>query len=274
MTDPLDEPSLTIAGCRGSMCVSGRQYRRFGGNTTCMYARVEPDHHLIIDAGTGLRSLEAEDLTPPHRFTILLTHYHWDHIQGLPLFAPLQEADNHFIVYGAEVDGLAPDEVLAAAVQAPWWPVTVADATARVEFRTLDGPFDVGPVRVTHAPLNHPQGVVGYRLDWHRSIVVATDHETGDPDADRRLTELAAGADVLIHDAQYTPEEHNGAKLGWGHSTWDAAATAAVDAGVGRLVLTSHDPDRGDDDIDGIRLAARSRFSRTDAAYEGMTIPF
>lgn len=274
MTGTSTEPALTVGGCRGSMCVSGSRYRRFGGNTTCFYAEVEPGHYLVVDAGTGLRSLDDEVPGAPLRFTLLLTHYHWDHIQGLPMFSPLRDPQNRFTIYGPEVDGLAPEEVLAGAIRAPWWPVTVSDATASVEFEALDGPFDVGPVRVRHARLSHPQGVVGYRLDWNRSIVVATDHESGDRSADDRLADLASGADVLIHDAQYTPEEHRATRLGWGHSDWDGAVMAAAEARVGRLVLTSHDPDRGDDEIDVIRSEARAKFARSDAAFEGMTIPF
>jgi phosphoribosyl 1,2-cyclic phosphodiesterase len=256
------------------MCVSGEAHRRFGGNTTCFHAEVEPGHYLVIDAGTGMRTLERVIGNDRVRISLLLTHYHWDHIQGLPLFRPLYDARNRVDIYGPGFDGQTVGEVLEGAIRSPWWPVTVSSADCRLEFRELADEFRIGPVAVATARLNHPQGVMGIRLRRNRTIVVATDHESGNAEADARLRELADGADVLIHDGQYTPEEHQEGRLGWGHSDWEGATTMAAEAGVGRLVLTSHDPDRSDDGIDAIRAAARARFFRTDAAFEGMTIPF
>jgi ribonuclease BN (tRNA processing enzyme) len=266
--------SFVVSGCRGSMCVSGDAYRRFGGNTTCYHAELEPGHHLVVDAGTGLRRLQHTLGPPPLRITLLLTHYHWDHIQGMPLFTPLWDRRNRVEVFGATFEGRGVDEILGGAIRSPWWPVTVADCTADLEFGAVEEAFSVGPVGVRTAHLSHPQGVVGFRLEWNRSIVIATDHESGDPQADARLRDLARDADVLIHDAQYTPQEHRDLHAGWGHSDWEGATTMAREANVGRLVLTSHDPDRTDDGVDAIRAEARALFSRTDAAFEGMTIPF
>ncbi|WKZ83669.1 MAG: MBL fold metallo-hydrolase [Acidimicrobiia bacterium] len=267
--------TLHVAGCRGSAAVSGPAYRRYGGNTSCYFAEVEPNHHLVIDAGTGLRRLAkmVSGREAPQRFSLLLTHFHWDHIQGLPVFAPLFAAGNMVDVWGAECEGQQPKECLDSVICRPWWPVTLDEAAATVRVRVLEESIDVGPIRVRHAMLNHPEGVAGFRLEGRKTVVLATDHEAGEPEADERLVKLAHRADVLIHDAQYTPEERAGARRGWGHSDWQAAAEAALAAGVGRLVLTSHDPDRDDDQIDALRAAARSRFPLTDAAHEGMQIP-
>jgi len=113
-----------------------------------------------------------------------------------------------------------------------------------------------------------------FRLEGHqRSIVIATDHEAGNTETDARLVALASGADVLIHDAQYTPEELRTTRKGWGHSSFESAVRTAQDAGVSQLVLTSHDPDRSDAEVDQLRGMARAMFPHTDAAYEGMTIP-
>ena len=266
--------ALTVAGCRGSMCVSGEQYRRYGGNTTCFFAEVEPRHHLVVDAGTGIRSLQ-HDLTgeAPRRFSLFFTHYHWDHLQGLPAFLPLYDPAITIDIHAAAIDGRPPREIIRGVLQPPWWPVSIDEARATLRYHVLDGPVSVGDITVTHAALSHPQGVVGYRLEGRRDVVVATDHESGDTAADGRLRDLARGAAVLIHDAQYTPEERRRSRRGWGHSDWEGATAAARSADVGRLVLTSHDPDRSDDQVDTIRGLARSRFPKTDAAFEGMTIP-
>jgi len=256
------------------MCVSGERYRRYGGNTTCFHAEVETRHHLVIDAGTGIRSLQ-QRLTGdgPRRLTLFLTHYHWDHIQGLPTLSALADPATTIDLYGAPFEGRTSREVLLGVMHPPWWPMSIGEVRATLRFHALDGPVSVGEVTVSHASLSHPQGVVGYRLEGRRSVVIATDHESGDAAADGRLRDLARDASVLVHDAQYTPEEHRRSYRGWGHSDWEGAVGVARDAGVGRLILTSHDPDRSDEQIDSIRGLARGRFPKTDAAFEGMRIP-
>jgi phosphoribosyl 1,2-cyclic phosphodiesterase len=256
------------------MAVSGEGHRRYGGNTTCFAVEVDQRHHLVIDCGTGLRTLQREIRHDPgRRFTIFLTHYHWDHIQGLPVFPPLFDSAATIDFHGPRSGGRGIGEVLGDVLRPPWWPVGLDEVAANVTFHDLGRPVRVGPVTVTHEMLNHPQGVAAYRLDGPtRSIVIATDHEAGDPTVDARLSGLAERADVLVHDAQYTPKEHGTIRKGWGHSTWETAVQAARDAGVKHLVLTSHDPDRTDEGVDGIRGEARARFPLADAAYEGMTI--
>ena len=156
----------------------------------------------------------------------------------------------------------------------PLFPVSLGDAEAAVEIHDLPRkPVAVGDVTVTHAALHHPQGCTGYRLQaGDRSIVVATDHEAG-TSADGRLDALAEGAGVLLHDAQYLPGEAEGIRKGWGHSSYEAAAAAARRAGVRRLVLVSHDPERSDDEVDDIVVQARRRFPTTWAGHAGMALP-
>lgn len=266
---------LVVLGARGAATISGQQFRRYGGNTTCYATRAGPGHYLVVDCGSGLRSMgpllsEAE----PLEFTVLLTHYHWDHIEGLPTCALLDERRNRFTLYGPTWEGTEVGEILGGAIRPPWFSVTLKDRPASVVYRTLTSPIRVGRLTVHAVPLHHPQGAVGYRLDAaDRSVVIATDHEAGDAEVDERLVEVAEGTDVLVHDAQYTTEEYETVRHGWGHSTWEAAVGAARACGAGRLVLTSHDPQRADDRVDDLVRLARTRFPLTAAAYPGMAIP-
>lgn len=264
---------LVVRGCRGSMSVAGPQYRRYGGNTTCFEVAVSPTERLIVDGGTGLRSVQREMGAGPHRITFVLTHFHWDHIQGLPVFDALFRGGNTITFHGPAADGDEVHSHLDGVIRPPWFPVSLAEADADLSFHPLDGPIEVGGLTITHTAGNHPQGVAAYRIDsGDGSIVVATDHEAGVPEADARIVALAEGTNVLIHDGQYTPEQAEGERRGWGHSSWDAAVRAAHAAGVQRLVLTSHDPDRDDAGVDWIRGLARQEFPRTEAAYEGMRV--
>lgn len=256
------------------MSVAGDRYRRYGGNTTCFHVEVEPGHHLVIDCGSGLRTLQHDVAgRDSQRYTVLFTHYHWDHVQGLPVFMPLFDPTTSMEFCGPHFEGRSVRDVLAGVIRPPWWPISLDDVAADLSF--CDGSLSrVGPVSISTVPGTHPQGVLAYRLETaERSIVIATDHEAGNPDAEAALVDLAAGSDVLIHDAQYTPEEARGDRRGWGHSSYESAVRAAQDADVGRLVLTSHDPDRSDEEIDRLRGMARAGFPHTDAAYEGMVIP-
>jgi ribonuclease BN (tRNA processing enzyme) len=143
-----------------------------------------------------------------------------------------------------------------------------------VVYRDVVSSIDVGRLSVQAVSLSHPQGSTGYRLDAEgRSVMIATDHEAGDPEVDARLADVARGVDVLIHDGQYTAEEYAADRMGWGHSTWEGAVAAARACGADRLVLTSHDPSRSDDGVDDIVRLARARFPLTAGAYPGMAIP-
>lgn len=268
---------VTCRGVRGSVPVSGPQYQRYGGATTCFEIDLEADHRLLIDAGTGALSINAEPFTDPRHFTILLTHLHWDHTLALPFFAPLYQSHNQFDFYGHRAESptegsLAIDDALEAVMQPPWFPVSFKAAPSQKRFHHLTGePFSVEDIAVSYARLFHPQGVTGYRFEKNGQVlVIATDVEHGNLASDQAVRELAEGADVLMYDAQYYPEEHQKGKAGWGHSTWQAAVDLARKASVGRLILTSHDPSRSDDEIDAIVAMAREQFPNTEAAAEGM----
>ena len=266
--------SMTVKcwGCRGSVPVFGDQFRRYGGGTTCYSIEVDADHQLLVDCGTG--ALDMPNSDKAHTFSVLITHMHWDHTLALPFFRPLYEADHHFDFYGREVEGLTIEEAIDHVMQPPWFPIHFVDTPASKAYHNVaDEPFEVGDITVTTARLSHPSGVTAYRLDRDgSSIVIATDSEHGDPESDRKLLELAEGADVLVYDAQYLPEEYVAGKIGWGHSTWRDGVDAARSAGVSRLVITSHDWARSDDEVDAIVELARAEFPETEAAAAGRSI--
>lgn len=263
---------VTCWGCRGSVPVFGDQFRRYGGGTTCYAVEVEPGHQLLIDCGTG--ALNMPEPEERHQFSVMITHMHWDHTLALPFFKPLYNPSNHFDFYGREVEGMTIEEAIDHVMQPPWFPIHFIDTPASKTYHNVDDtPFTVGDITVNTALLNHPSGVTAYRLDrGGASLVVATDNEHGDPESDKRLLALAEGADVLIYDAQYLPDEYVAGKVGWGHSTWKDGVEVAVKAGVGRLIITSHDWARADDGVDRIVEMARAEFPNTEAAAAGLKI--
>lgn len=268
---------MTFRGIRGSMPVAGPEHARYGGHTTCIDVALSDSAHLVIDCGTGLRQLQsALGDVKNHEFHVLLTHYHWDHLQGLPFFRPLYEASNRFVFYGHEYGELSVADLVGGVFTPPWFPISLDETAASKEFVALeDVPFDLGWLHITPDQLHHPQGVTAYRLQSEStSIVIATDVEAGDPESDEALVTLAKDANVLIHDAQYLPDEYESGYRGWGHSTWKHATDSARNANVDQLILVSHEPDRPDSDIDEMVALARQDFPATLAGYEGMTLDF
>lgn len=264
-------------GVRGSMPVGGMDTAQYGGHTPCV--SIEGDHraHLVIDAGTGIHRF-AKSLPDPGSqgwdFHVLFTHYHLDHIIGLPFFKPLFDPRNRFTFYGYPYDGRSVDELVHQALRPPWFPISLQDVPSSQAFVDLDGTtFELEGIQVSPARLEHPQGVAAYRFDGpERSLVLATDYERGVSDLDAELDRLAQGANVLVHDAQYTPAEYESDFKGWGHSTWISAVEAAQLAGVEELIFTSHDPDRTDDALDAIVRLAKDRFPNVQAAHEGLVV--
>lgn len=267
-------------GVRGSIPVPGPSTLEFGGNTTCVEVRAGGEL-LIFDAGTGARVLgNALAEQGPVRAHMFFSHMHWDHIQGFPFFLPAFVPGNHFDLFGAQKLCTSLAEVLSGQMNYPNFPVSLEQMDSEMVFRDLDDDEVVTPgeARVTHALLRHPGGVISYRVDYRgRALVFATDTEHTDLGADPALVELARGADLLIYDAMYTPEEYAGSdrspsRRGWGHSTWAAGVEVAQAARVGRLVLFHHDPDHDDATVRAIEKAAQRVRPGTVAAREGLVL--
>ncbi|MBM3812234.1 MAG: MBL fold metallo-hydrolase [Acidimicrobiia bacterium] len=258
-------------GVRGSIPTPHAANMRYGGNTACVEVRLQGGPPVVLDAGTGIRRLGLELRGCP-LIHLLLTHFHWDHIQGLPFFDPL-----HHPAQTLDVWSSAPPARLQATLEqqmsTPYFPVNLTEPPRRPSYNQATGHgFEVGGIKVQPIELHHPGGSTGYKLSANgASVVYATDHEPGSAVHDAALLEVAAGADLLIIDSQYTPEEHQ-AREGWGHGTWLDSARTAREAGVKRLILFHHDPARDDEAVAALVENARTEFFPTEAAREGWTI--
>lgn len=264
--------TFTVLGARGSWPVSGPDMLVYGGSTTSFMIPLGDNVTVLIDAGTGVAAVDDLDTAEPQRYHMFLTHYHLDHIQGLQFFKPIYREENTFTFYGVPPDAMSLEDAIGGIYRAPWFPIPLAETPSSKEYVDLDfAPIEIGPLRITMAKLTHPQGATGYRIEGPRAtVVIATDHEAGDAEVDDNLVAFAAGADYLLHDAQYTPEEHHELYEGWGHSSWQDAVNLAERAGVGQLILTSHDPSRTDEALSRLIELAAARFPATLAASEGL----
>ena len=254
-------------GTRGSIATPGRDTNHFGGNTSCVELTTANGDLLIFDCGTGARQLGAELMEQSKHAihsNILLGHTHWDHIQGFPFFAPAFAKGNSASIYGPEGSSRSLHDVLAGQMEFTYFPIALNQLPAAISYHDLtEGIHAIGGARVATQFLNHPAMTVGYRVEADGVVVVyLVDHEPFSDqlwragaergriesilhEGDRRHAKFMADADLVIHDAQYTPEEYASKKT-WGHSAYDYVVQVAAAAGVRRVALTHHDPSHND----------------------------
>ncbi len=276
---PSESPRLTVRfwGVRGSIPTPDAGFLGVGGNTACVEVRAADGTALVLDAGTGIRglgyALAAEAAGEPGEVHLALSHFHWDHLQGLPFFAPLY-APGQTVRFYAATDDDRIHSLLRGQMTSPYFPVTFGDLAAETEtVRVRHGEaYEVGPMTVRPFPVNHPQGAHGFRIEADGvAVVYATDYEHGSAAHDEGLREVSQGADLLISDAQYTPDEY-ALRRGWGHTTWEHATALATRAEVRQLLLFHHDPSHDDDALGRICGLARERFAETGLATEGLEV--
>jgi phosphoribosyl 1,2-cyclic phosphodiesterase len=261
-------------GVRGSTPTPQIENLTFGGNTSCVEVRTASNHSIVLDAGSGIRNLGQclmkEANGSPVEVNLFLTHFHWDHIQGLPFFAPIYGPANQVSFYTG-VQGRSLQETLEGQMAKPYFPVDFDQVAALRRFNSIepDGHVNCGPMKIIPFPLNHPQQATGYRIEVDGlAIVYATDYEHGNAVLDETLRRHADRADILICDAQYSPDEYQSHK-GWGHSTWLNAVHVARDCRARQLFLFHHDPTHDDQRMMRITEDSRMQFENTTAAWEG-----
>jgi phosphoribosyl 1,2-cyclic phosphodiesterase len=265
-------------GVRGSTPTPQIENMGYGGNTSCIEVRTDSNQILIFDGGTGIRllgkHLEQEFGSKPINAHIFFSHFHLDHIQGVPFFRPLYSPNNHFTFYfGGRRDANLVMDALAGMMANPYFPVDMSKLPCSRDYIDLvEGTFSVADTQITVLPLNHPQGCVGYRIVQNGKVIsYCTDVEQGVDWSDRNLRILAKDADFLIVDSQYTPEElpdHHG----WGHSSWRQAIDLGIEVGAKRIALYHHDPYHEDAAVEEILHSAQKLHADVIAASEGLEV--
>ncbi len=268
---------LRFWGVRGSIACPSPNHVRYGGNTSCIEVQAG-DERIVLDAGTGVRGLGHSFLTQDQRKArILLTHSHWDHINGFPFFAPGFDPKFGFRIMAGHLSEGSIRDVLAGQMMQPTFPVPLEAMKADLQFEDFRAgdTFGIeGGAKVRTAPLNHPNGATGYRIEHDgRALCYVTDTEHVPGKPDQSVLGLIEGADLVIYDATYTDDEFQ-KKIGWGHSTWQEAVRLCQVAGVKRLAIFHHDPDHEDDAMDDIARQARELWEGAFVAKEGMVLDF
>ncbi|MEQ1929881.1 MAG: MBL fold metallo-hydrolase [Parvularculaceae bacterium] len=265
---------VTFHGVRGSAPAPGAATVKYGGDTPCVEV-ASAGRRLFLDAGSGMRNVRVES-DEPGEFDLIVSHYHYDHLIGLPFFEPLWRKGGRLRIWAPRLDGVAPQEAIERIFSPPYCPVELANTPTKVEIRayTPGASWRIAKdLNVSTAAHAHPGGAASIKIEsGSASLVYATDVEIAAPGQAGALAQFAAGASLFIVDAMSTDEEAE-ARRGWGHSTWREAARVAAAARVERAALFHHDPRRKDCDLDALEAAARQEapqafFARQETAFD------
>ena len=269
--------SVTFWGVRGTLAAPGDQFRRTGGNTICAEVRCG-NRVIIFDSGTGVRELGSRlvEQRGVRRLDLMFTHVHYDHVEGLPFFAPFFSPDFRIDVWMGALDGAGgTEDAVRGLMRRPYFPVGPEVFSARVRYRRVerDQRLDLGQgILVSTAPLNHPGGATGYRIDYEgRSFAFVTDTEHLPGSTDGSVLRLIEGVDVFAYDASFTDEELSDF-AGYGHSTWQEGLRLREKASAGAFLAIHHMPFRTDEEVDEIERAIRRVHPQSGCAREGMTL--
>lgn len=294
---------LYFWGTRGSIPTPGKETVKYGGNTPCVELRLDNNELVILDAGTGIRNLGEKliELGSSINAYILISHPHWDHIQGFPFFKPAFISGNELTIVSYETNGVTIPNIIADQMNKVYFPILLNELKATINFKSIEEEkFRVFDADVETIFLNHPTFAIGYRITQNgRSIAYISDNEPFDryvaqsiknveqkivekflnykPEPNKRLFDFVKGSDVLIYDTTYTPEEYI-ERVGWGHSHYLFALQMAAEGGVKNLVLFHYDPSHDDEKVDEIyekclrEIEVKKYSFKCTASYEGLEI--
>ncbi len=265
---------ITCWGSRGSIPVSGKEYVKYGGDTTCLEIRTKSDEIIVVDAGTGIRRLGKKLIEEErYEYNFIFTHTHWDHLMGFPFFKPLYNEKTELKVFRCPFPEKYVEKMVTRVMTPPNFPVKYSDLSARIFYENgCPDQFEIGSVSVIPIRLSHPNGGSGYKfIEDGKTFVFLTDNELGflhpgglEPE---KYMEFSTGADLLIHDAEFTPEEY-GTTIDWGHSVYTEVVDLALNANVKKLGLFHLNQDRTDDDMDRIVEECNKTTSEKNADLE------
>ncbi|OGC39119.1 hypothetical protein A2Y85_02000 [candidate division WOR-3 bacterium RBG_13_43_14] len=268
---------IKFYGTRGSIAVANKDAYKYGGNTTCLYIESASGEPIVIDAGTGIRSLGMHLLeAKKEKINVLFTHYHWDHIQGFMFFAPIFLKSKIISLYGAKRK-MTIKKALSYQMTRPFFPAEVSVLPANISFYVLSDGMNIGGVQINTIANNHPDFTLGLKFTENgRSFCFLTDNELMAKDANTKYKDFVKfikGSEFFIHDAQYTDDIYE-KRLGWGHSTFNQVIKLAQDAGVKKVLFTHHDHGSTDSFIDNIvnALVEKHKDLSIEAAADGKAI--